>query len=171
MGVRKNFGGGALVIAAVLLFAGGIFNAVMSWRDASVAPRERQMIALVGVHGGGDPENTYYTYSFVVDGTTYTGSFDLLDAASAGRLAAGSPAGQHVIVYFDPDNLTRNSQTEFRAKSEGDLRRAALCIVLAVFLFGLDIWIAAIIVRKNVAAAVIDTNTGASGDEPGVISR
>src|SRR5579863_10052539 len=92
-----------------LLFAPAFFSIgvlgmlIASHNDASVASREQSATGTIVSH---EPQNhNRYGYRFQVGGTRYTGWET--------PLKGGPKIGQSVKVYFDPQNPSENSLTEF----------------------------------------------------------
>ena len=97
---------------------------IASHNDASVASREQSATGTIVSH---EPQNhNRYGYRFQVGGTRYTGWET--------PLKEGPKIGQSVKVYFDPQNPSENSLTEFAVLADTWRGRAiVLLIMCAIF--------------------------------------
>ncbi len=105
---RENFGRAVLAFAALLLVLIGLINVGFWLVHANAASSERQIIAVLTAHSV-DENGPYYTYQFVVDGTKYVGSFDVLTAASAGSFGPRDQSRADTYLFISTRIIHRST--------------------------------------------------------------
>jgi hypothetical protein len=149
MGTSRYAGAGGLVLGALVLFALGIVSFVRSGRDASLAANQQRSTAQgtktytsTRDSSGHTNSHLHCAYHFMVDGIPYHGS----------DCPAEDPTetlGKHLLdelvgvqqfsatVYYDPNDPSTNSLTEFGARSGYNNSMGILFIGLGIILLGL----------------------------------
>jgi hypothetical protein len=117
-----------------LPWAIGLVIFVFGWnKDRDVASRERSVDGVVTAH---DPANhNRYTYTFVVQGKSYTGQ----DIPRHADPVLGRP----VLVYYDPLSPEKNALTDFDELSGSALGPALFATI------GIGTLAAVIVVRRR----------------------
>lgn len=100
-----------LLIAFIAEIAVGATALLRSITDAKVAPREREIAARIVEYSCGEDDCLAYVFS--IDGKKYQGTYGL----------SASP-GQSVMVFFDPDDPSTNSEADFGENSRSHRRMA-----------------------------------------------
>ncbi len=155
-----------LICLTLLAFGYGIWKIVEWQQDASVVPRERTTTATVTVtysravstdKGRWSNGGRYvYSYYFLLDGHLYTG-------VETGTKTYDSHIGfpfepsQHTTqtAYFDADNPSTNSLTEFGEKSSIDMRNATVSLLGGFLLIAVVFGLTFLDSRTNAQGAAI----------------
>jgi Na+-transporting methylmalonyl-CoA/oxaloacetate decarboxylase gamma subunit len=146
MSTTRYTSAGGLVLGVLVCFALGISSFVRSGQDASMAATQRTATAQVTktnrtrIDSSGHSQSTLSCdYRFTVDGVLFAGSgCPVLDPNESirQRLLDGL-TGAHqfsATVYYDPNDPSTNSLTEFAARSGYDNKMGILLIGLGIIL-------------------------------------
>lgn len=119
------------MIALIFSIVCGIARMYRSTIDAGIVTREQTAPARIVEYPCGDADCLKYVFS--VNGKTYEGEFDPL---RADNFPAAPLAGKYVMIFFDPDDPSTNSDTHFANRSKSGQRNAiflfSISLVLAV---------------------------------------